>query len=409
MTRMTAVIDWADRFSPFGKRAKASEIRELLKLLDQPDIISFAGGIPDPKLFPRELMGDVHAEIFGDEATSNMALQYSVSEGYGPLRDHIVAEMKSLGVECTKDNIVITNGSQQGLDFLGRLFIGPDDKVLVARPTYLGLLQAFTASAPTYGDIAQLTGPTPVKAKLAYAMPDFQNPSGTTMTMAEREALLDGARRNDVVLIEDTAYNKLSFDGPLLPCLMALDIAREGSIENSRVVYCGTFSKSVVPGLRVGWIVAASPIIQKLVLMKQASDLHTSTLAQVALAKLLDRLPADHADTLCATYRPRRDAMVAALDEFMPEGVTFTRPGGGMFIWVELPEGFDGAALLARAIEEERVAFVPGSAFYATQALKNTIRLSFSATCPDKIREGIRRLGALITREHNSMTQARSA
>lgn len=406
---MTAVIDWAERFSPFGRRAKASEIRELLKLLDQPDIISFAGGIPDPKLFPRQLMADVHAEIFADEPTSNQALQYSVSEGYAPLRELLVAEMKSLGVACTKDNIVITNGSQQGLDLLGRLFIGPEDKVLVARPTYLGLLQAFTASAPTYDDLALLTGPEPVKAKLAYAMPDFQNPSGETMTLAEREALLDGARRNDTVLIEDTAYNKLSFDGPLLPSLMELDIAREGGIENSRVVYCGTFSKSVVPGLRVGWIVAATPIIQKLVLMKQASDLHTSTLAQVALAKVMERLPADHAETLCATYRPRRDAMVQALEEFMPEGVAFTRPAGGMFIWVQLPEGFDGAALLARAITEERVAFVPGSAFYATQPMLNTLRLSFSATCPDKIREGIRRLGALITRELNSRTQARSA
>lgn len=406
---MTAVTDWAERFSPHGKRAKASEIRELLKLLDQPDIISFAGGIPDPKLFPRALMAEVHAEIFGDEATSNMALQYSVSEGYGPLRDLLVAEMKSMGVECTRDNIVITNGSQQGLDLLGRLFIGPEDKVLVARPTYLGLLQAFTAAGPTYGDIAVLSGPNPVKAKMAYAMPDFQNPSGETMTLQERQDLLAGARRSDVVVIEDTAYNKLSFDGPLLPNLLALDIAHEGGIENSRVVYCGTFSKSVVPGLRVGWIVAATPIIQKLVLMKQAADLHTSTLAQVALAKLIERLPADHAETLCATYRPRRDAMVAALEEFMPEGVKFTRPKGGMFIWVELPEGFDGAALLARAIEEERVAFVPGSAFYANQPLTNTLRLSFSATCPDKIREGIRRLGALIAREHNSMTQARSA
>lgn len=337
-----------------------------------------------------------------------MALQYSVSEGYGPLRDLLVAEMKSLGITCTKDNIVITNGSQQGLDLLGRLFIGPEDKVLVARPTYLGLLQAFTASGPTYGDIAQLLGPAPVEAKLAYAMPDFQNPSGVTMTLAEREALLDGARRSDVVVIEDTAYNKLSFDGPLLPSLMELDMAREGGIENSRVVYCGTFSKSVVPGLRVGWIVAATPIIQKLVLMKQAADLHTSTLAQVALAKVMERLPANHADILCATYRPRRDAMVQALEEFMPEGVTFTRPKGGMFIWVQLPEGFDGAALLARAIAEERVAFVPGSAFYANQATLNTLRLSFSATCPDKIREGIRRLGALIARQHNSL-QARSA
>jgi DNA-binding transcriptional MocR family regulator len=402
-------MDWSERFSPYGRRAKASEIRELLKLLDQPDIISFAGGIPDTKLFPRELMADVHQEILGDEALAGQALQYSVSEGYAPLRELLVAEMKRFGVTCTADNIMITNGSQQGLDLLGRLFIGAGDKVLVARPTYLGLLQAFTASGPSYDDINLLLGSAPVQAKMAYAMPDFQNPSGETMTLAEREELLAGARRSDVVVIEDTAYNKLSYDGALLPSLMELDIAREGGIENSRVVYCGTFSKSVVPGLRVGWIVAATPVIHKLVLMKQAADLHTSTLAQVVLAKVMERLPANHAETLCATYRPRRDAMVQALEEFMPQGVKFTRPGGGMFIWVELPEGFDAAQLLARGIAEERVAFVPGSAFYATQPKLNTLRLSFSATPPDKIREGIRRLGALIEREHNSMTQARTA
>lgn len=399
-------MDWSEHFSPYGQRAKASEIRELLKLLDQPDIISFAGGIPDPKLFPRQLMADVHQEILGDEELAAQALQYSVSEGYGPLREWLVGEMARLGVTCSTDNIVITNGSQQALDLLGRLFIGPGDRALVERPTYLGLLQAFTASGPTYGDIDQLLSPLPTQAKLAYAMPDFQNPSGESMTLAEREALLEGARRSDVIVVEDTAYNKLSYDGELPPSLLALDIAHTGGIENSRVVYCGTFSKSVVPGLRVGWVVAATSIVQKLVLMKQAADLHTATLSQMALCKVVERLPANHAETLRATYRPRRDAMVQALEDYMPEGVTFTRPSGGMFIWMELPEGFDSAELLARAIAEERVAFVPGSAFFATQTMYNTLRLSFSATPPDKIREGIRRLGALITREHNSAAAA---
>lgn len=403
-------MEWSQRFSPYGVRAKASEIRELLKLLDQPDIISFAGGIPDPRLFPRQLLADVHAEILGDEALSAQALQYSVSEGYSLLRELLVAEMAGLGIPCSPDNILITNGSQQALDLIGRLFIGPEDRILVARPTYLGLLQAFTAGGPVYGDIAQLeSGATPIRAKLAYAMPDFQNPSGTTMTMAEREALLDGARRADTVIVEDTAYNKLSYDGPIQASLTALDIAREGGIENSRVIYCGTFSKSVVPGLRVGWIVAASPVINKLVLMKQASDLHTSTLAQVALAKVMQRLPENHVQTLCDTYRPRRDAMVQSLEAEMPAGVTFSRPGGGMFIWMTLPEGMDSADLLKRAIEEERVAFVPGAAFYADQPQRNTLRLSFSATNPAAIHEGIRRLGRLIAREADRIPSARRA
>ncbi len=393
------MIEWSKRFSPYGQRAKASEIRELLKLLNQPGIISFAGGIPDPKLFPRQLMAQVHDDIFADEPLAHQSLQYSVSEGYGPLRDLLVAEMASFGVTCAADNIMITNGSQQALDLLGRLFIGPQDEVLVTRPTYLGLLQAFTAEAPRWGDLADLADPTAkISAKLAYAMPDFQNPSGESMTLAERNALLDGAARADVVVIEDTAYNKLSYDGPLLPSLMQLDIERTGHIDKSRVIYCGTFSKSVVPGLRVGWIVAPQPVIHKLVLMKQAADLHTSTLAQVTLAKLMERLPANHAETLCATYRPRRDAMVAALEEHMPAGVTFTRPAGGMFIWVTLPQGIDGAQLLEQAIAEEQIAFVPGSAFFATDPMPNTLRLSFSATPPETIAEGIRRLGALLKR-----------
>lgn len=404
------MINWTDRFSPYGRRAKASEIRELLKLLHQPGIISFAGGIPDPKLFPRQLLAEVHRDILEDEALAHQALQYSVSEGYAPLRELLVAEMRDQGVPCTADNILITNGSQQALDLLGRLFIGSGDNILVPRPTYLGLLQAFNAELPVWGDLSQLVdAQSQVRAKLGYVMPDFQNPSGETLTLAEREALLEGARRCDTVLVEDAAYNKLNYDAPLLPSLMALDIAREGSVENSRVIYCGTFSKSVVPGLRVGWIVAPEAVIHKLVLLKQASDLHTSTMAQMSLAMLMQRLPADHTRTLCDTYRPRRDAMVQALEAEMPAGVTFTRPAGGMFIWVTLPAGLDGATLLQRAIAEENVAFVPGSAFFAEQPLANTLRLSFSSSDPSAIAEGIRRLGALISRELAALTLARSA
>jgi len=399
------MTDWNGYFATRATRMQASEIRELLKLLDQPDIISYAGGIPDPKLFPVSAIAEASQKIWNDGPRAAIALQYSVSEGYLPLREWLVAYMAKLGVTCTADNIIITNGSQQGLDFLGKLFIEPKEKVLVAWPTYLGALQAFSAYGPQY-DLLPGTGsnrtvesykaPGAVRPRIGYVMPEFQNPTGTSMTREERSALLDAAEAIDLPLIEDSAYEHLRYDGVRAPSLLAMASERAGGIDNAKVMYCGTFSKSIVPALRIGWIVAPKAVIQKLVLIKQASDLHVSTLTQMIMHEVASSLPESHGDTVRSVYKSRRDAMLASLQAHMPDGVTWTKPEGGMFVWVTLPEKIDGAELLARAIAEYRIAFVPGSAFFPDRTGKNTLRLSFSLNEPAVIDEGIKRLGALL-------------
>ena len=400
-------MNWEQVFATRIGRMKASEIRELLKLLDQPDIISFAGGIPDPALFPADAFQQAFGAIFGG-AKQAEALQYSVSEGYAPLRDWIAGEMGKLGIPCDRDNILITSGSQQALDYLGKLFLSPGDTALVGWPTYLGALGAFNAYEPRY-DRLQPQGNRPVqdyadaaaaeggRVKFAYMSVDFANPTGETLDRAAREAVIDMADTLDIAVIEDAAYQVLRYDGEAIPPILALEIARKGSIEECRTLYCGSFSKSLAPGLRVGWVCAAKPVIRQLVLMKQAADLHSSTINQMAIAQVASTVFDDHVTKLRETYRTRRDAMLAALETHMPPGVTWTRPEGGMFIWLTLPAHLDGAELLAQSLKTQRVAFVPGRAFHADGSGGNTLRLSFSLADPATIDEGIRRLGTLLS------------
>jgi DNA-binding transcriptional MocR family regulator len=404
-----ATIDWNAAFAGRSERMRASEIRELLKLLDQPDIISFAGGIPDPDLFPTAAISEAYAKVLSG-AGGPQSLQYSVSEGYAPLRRWIVGHMARLGVPCGIENIVITSGSQQGLDFLGKLFLGPGDTALVAAPTYLGALQAFNpyeprydilpsdktnATAERYRDAAAAAGS---RLALAYAVPDFANPTGETLGEAERLRLLELAADLDIPLIEDAAYTALRFEGTVPPSCLALDIERCGHIDRSRVIYCGTFSKTISPGLRVGWVCAAQDLVHKIVLTKQAGDLHSATLNQIVMHEVVERLFDDQVARIVAAYATRRDALLAALARHMPDGVSWTRPQGGMFVWVTLPEALDGAELLAAAVAEERVAFVPGGAFFVDGSGRHTIRLNFSRPSEAAIDEGIGRLGRLITR-----------
>lgn len=380
----------------------ASEIRELLKLLDRPDIISFAGGIPDPALFPRDAIAAAHARILGDPKRAAVALQYSASEGYRPLRQWIAAHMAGLGVACGADHILITSGSQQALDFIAKLFISPGDAVLVARPTYLGALQAMSAYEPVFGTLprqADTLAPAADAGRrpaLGYVMPDFQNPTGLTLTRAERQALLDAAAALDLPLIEDAAYAALRYDGEAPPSLLALDAARAGGIDAARVLYCGTFSKTVVPGLRLGWVAAPLPVIRRLVLIKQASDLHSASLTQMVMHEVARQVLPQCLAPIRAAYRARRDAMLEALAREMPPRVAWTEPQGGMFIWLALPGGIDAAALLRRAIAEARVAFVPGRAFHHDGSGANTLRLNFSLAEEARIADGIARLGALL-------------
>ena len=385
---------------------KASEIRELLKLLDQPDIISFAGGIPDPALFPKAEFATAFAEtLSGDQA--NSALQYSISEGYKPLRDWIAAQMAALGVPCDAENILITSGSQQALDYLGKLMISPGDTVLCGWPTYLGALGAYNAYEPNYdrldpkGNRDAESFRTKAKSaggrvKFAYLSVDFANPTGETLDRSAREAVLDLADELDIAVVEDAAYQTLRYDGEAIPPILALEIARKGSIEACRTLYCGSFSKSLAPGLRVGWICAAKEVISRLVLMKQAADLHSSTANQIVTQKVASRIFDSHVATLRQVYGARRDHMLTALAREMPAGVSWTKPQGGMFVWLTLPAGMDAGDLLAKSLKTERIAFVPGRAFFADGSNGNTLRLSFSCANEAAIDEGIKRLGRLI-------------
>jgi len=386
---------------------RGSEVRELLKLLDQPDIISFAGGIPDPELFPRAAIARAFARVLGDPARAKAALQYAPSEGYLPLRQWLAGEMRARGVTgCSADNILVTNGSQQGLDFVGKLFIQAQDTILVPYPTFLGALQAFNAYEPEYDLLpgpdnnrtaASYLEPSRRRPKFGYCMPEFQNPTGTSLDLAERERLLDTADALNLPLIEDNAYEALRYEGRRVPSLLALAAERAGGIDLCKVIYCGTFSKSIVPGLRVGWIVAPRPVVEKLVLIKQASDLHTSGLNQIVMHEVASTILAAQTEAIRPIYQARRDAMLQALQAHMPAGVSWTRPEGGMFVWVDLPAAIDGAELLRRSIAEARVAFVSGSGFFPDRSGRHHIRLSFSLSPPARIEEGIRRLGRLLT------------
>ncbi|KAF0172360.1 MAG: aminotransferase classes I and II [Rhodobacteraceae bacterium] len=399
-------MQWNNVLATRSSRMKASEIRELLKLLDQPDIISFAGGIPDPALFPAEAFRDAFSQaLTGDKAGA--ALQYSVSEGYKPLREWIAAEMAKIGVPCGAENILITSGSQQALDYLGKLMISPNDTVLVGWPTYLGALGAFNAYEPTYdrldpatnrpaADFAAKAEAAGGRVKFAYLSVDFANPTGETVARSAREAVIDLADEMDIAIVEDAAYQSLRYDGEAIPPILALEIARKGSIEDCRTLYCGSFSKSLAPGLRVGWVCAAQDVIGRLVLMKQAADLHSATTNQIVTHTVAAAQFDAHVAKLRSVYMARRDHLLAALAREMPEGVSWTHPEGGMFVWLTLPAGMDGAELLAQSLKTERVAFVPGRAFFADGSNGNTLRLSFSCADEAAIDEGMKRLGRLI-------------
>ncbi|WP_207476778.1 aminotransferase-like domain-containing protein [Arenibaculum pallidiluteum] len=393
-------LDWNGLFAPRMAGVTASEIRELLKLIDQPDVISFAGGIPDPDLFPRDAILRAHERVLQSNSLAATALQYTISEGYTPLRDWIAGRCA-----MARDEILVTNGSQQGLDFLGKLLISPGDKVVVTAPTYLGALQAFSPYQPQYIPVpTDADGILPDELEVAlaqrprflYLVPDFANPNGVTLSLERRRQVVALCRRFGVPLIEDAAYSALRYDGEPLPTLLAIDL--EAGQEGRVVIHAGTFSKTVVPALRVGWLAGPAPVIQKLVLVKQAADLHVGTLNQMVMHAVVEEIYDSHVAVLRGAYHRRRDAMLAALQETMPEGVTWTRPAGGMFVWLNLPAGIDGARMLERSVAEERVAFVPGAAFFPDRSGKATCRLSFTTNRPERIREGVGRLAALMGR-----------
>ena len=398
-------MQWDDKFATRTELMGRSTIREILKVTAQPDIISFAGGLPAPELFPVDRFRQMSDEILSEQG--NIALQYSPTEGMPELRELIAGRLSGNGLTINTDNVLIVSGSQQGLDLLGRVLLDEKDSVIVENPTYLGMLMAWKTyylnylSSPTDSEGMQVNALSELLAqhpKLAYIVPNFQNPGGNTLSLDRRYELVKLLAEHKVPLIEDNAYGELCYDGEPLPSLLQLDaqhMERNG-VDGGHVIYLGTFSKILSPGMRIGWIVADTNVIDKLVQAKQSADLHTSTLNQyLTYAVAKDGFLESHIEKIRDVYRERRDVMIAAMEEHFPEEVTFSRPIGGLFLLVTAPEGVNTTELLEEAIQQ-KVAFVPGADFHVGGSGANTFRLNFSNAKPEQIRTGIERLGTLL-------------
>ncbi|MES2495753.1 MAG: PLP-dependent aminotransferase family protein [Pseudomonadota bacterium] len=398
------MTDWQALYADRMGGVVASDIRERMKLLDASQIIHLGGGLPDPDIFPYEPLAAASQAIWSDRSRARTALQYAPSEGHAPLRQWIADYMTQHGAPCGIDNILITNGSQQGLDFAAKLLLSPGDLAMVEIPSFIGALRAFDAYQPRYIGLPERSEDWRASelggAKFCYVGPDFRNPTGTTMTLAEREALLDLAAETGMALLEDGCYEQLRYDGEDIPSLLALAIGRHGDIEKVPVLHTGTFSKTIAPSLRIGWIAGPAEAIRKLVLIKQASDLATSALNQMLLLDVVKTGLDASIQTACTVYRARRDVMLRTLEEAMPDAVRWTRPEGGLYIWGELPEGVDGTRFAERALLEHSVSIISGAAFYPARAAnvdvrRNTFRLSFSMIGEEPARTGVLRLGEL--------------
>ena len=401
---------WKSRYAQRTKSLKSSAIRELLKITQKPEIISFAGGLPAPDVFPVDRFQDACRRVL--EVNGHQALQYSATEGYEPLREMIARHIARYGIKAKIENVLITSGSQQALDLIGKLLINPGDRVLVEAPTYLGALQAFNVYGAEYISVESdhdglraefLEDPLRMGPKFMYVLPNFQNPGGTTLSEGRRHQLVLLADKYGIPIVEDDPYGQLRYEGEHLQPLVVIDrenLRRDDGYSIGNVLYLSTFSKTLAPGLRLGWIVAPPDVIAKLVQLKQGADLHTSTFAQtVAYEVAKDNFLDDHVKLIRKVYRERRDVMLEALKKHFPPEVTWTHPQGGLFLWATLPEGMDCHKLFDAALKEN-VAFVPGDSFYAgngfAQEGSRHMRLNFSYGQPEQIREGIRRLAVAI-------------
>lgn len=387
------------RFSDRMNLLTGSEIRELLKLTAQPDIISFAGGMPAPELFPVEELKRIGVSVM--EESGRIALQYSTTEGFPPLRKHIADRMFAKNkIKTDSDHILMTSGSQMGLDFSARVFLNKGDIVLLESPSYLGAVNAFKASEAKFIEVPTDENGMIIKelekilekedrVKMIYVIPDFQNPSGRTWTLERRQEFMETVNKYEIPVIEDNPYGELRFEKEFVPALKALDT-------KGLVVYLGTFSKILVPGYRLGWVCAEPKILQKYNFMEQASSLQASTISQMEVSKFMDMYNLDdHIAKIKKVYKQRRDIMLKTMDEEFPEEVRYTRPEGGLFTWVILPE-YINAKEMALECLEQKVAYVPGGSFFPNGGHENTFRLNYSCMPEDKIVEGIKRIAAVI-------------
>ncbi|SPB15975.1 2-aminoadipate aminotransferase [Caballeronia novacaledonica] len=383
------------QLSERARKLTSSAIREILKVTERPEVISFAGGLPSPATFPVEQMRHASERILRDHPAA--ALQYSATEGYMPLREWVAARYSVNGAAIRPTQVLITTGSQQALDLLGKTLVDPGSRVLVETPTYLGALQSFSLFEPHYVQVPTdesglipeaLDATLTAGARLLYAQPNFQNPTGRRLPLERRRALAAFAQNAPFPVIEDDPYGALDYAGAPLPTML--------SMAPEHIVHLGSFSKVLAPGLRVGYIIAPEELHFKLVQAKQATDLHTPSLTQRIVYEVVkDGFLDQHVPTIRALYRDQCEAMLDALERHMPAGIEWNRPEGGMFVWVKLPRHIDSMKLLEQAIAQN-VAFVPGGPFFANEAEHNTMRLSFVTVPPATIDEGVAKLGALI-------------
>ncbi|MCJ7498117.1 MAG: PLP-dependent aminotransferase family protein [candidate division Zixibacteria bacterium] len=387
-------LNWI--FSDRAWKMKSSAIREILKITERPEIISFAGGLPAPELFPIKEIKEACIKVLDNDGEK--ALQYSLTLGYIPLRKYIAERLSEEGTKLTEENIVITSGSQQGLDLVGKAFLYPGTFVIVENPTYLGALQAFNAYHPHYVTVDMDRDGMIIdqveeaikrsKPRFIYAVPNFQNPSGITMSFERRKLLVKLAQEYYVPIIDDNPYGELRYKGENVPSLKSLG--------GDLVIQLGTVSKLISPGIRIGWIAASTEVMGVFERMKQGTDLHTNTFAQYIIYEYVKAGHMDsHIEKIKESYAKRMEVMLKALEDYFPEGITWTKPEGGLFLWVELPEGASATELLDKAIKE-KVAYVPGKFFFAREDKDNTLRLTFCTMSEEIIVEGIKRLAKVF-------------
>jgi 2-aminoadipate transaminase len=396
--------NWSDLYAKRVDRLKVSEVRQLLAVTARPDIISFAGGLPDTKAFPVQHI--VEATRYVMEENGHVALQYGPSEGYEGLKEKIVELMKEEGIEVDSDDLIITDGAQQALDLIGKVFISAGDTIVTEAPSYVGALQAFSAYEPNYVTVPldehglktsiltqqlEKLAKAGRKVKFLYLVPNFHNPVGVTLSGERRQEILKLAEKYGFLIVEDNPYGRLRFEGEDLPSLRAL---------NKNIIYISTFSKIFSPGVRLGWVVAPKPILEKIICAKQAANLCSSSFGQrVAEAYFRHFDWQAHIRTLIELYRARRDTMLEAIAEFFPPEAKWTKPEGGLFIWVTLPEGIDTGSMLAEAIQEAKVAYVPGQSFFPGSGGEASMRLNFSYSEKEKIYIGIESLSKVIKKQ----------
>ncbi|MFD2368280.1 PLP-dependent aminotransferase family protein [Pseudoduganella sp. GCM10020061] len=385
-------IQW--HFSERAQQLQSSFIREILKITQRPEIISFAGGLPSPATFPVERMKEAYDRVLTN--TGKIALQYGPTDGYAPLREWIANSLSTEGGKIVPEQILMTSGSQQALDLLGKVLVDEGSRVLVETPSYLGALQAFSVYRPEFksvdtdddGLVPSSIDAVAEGARMLYALPNFQNPTGRSLSVERRVELVETCARHGLPLIEDDPYGSLSYKGAPMPKMVAMN--------PDGVIYMGSFSKVLTPGIRLGYVCAPLPLVRRLELAKQAADLHTAQLTQMVVHDVVkDGFLDEHIPTIRTLYGNQCQVMLDAMAEHFPSGVTWTKPEGGMFIWVTLPKHIDAMKLLDLSLAA-KVAFVPGSPFYANEPETNTMRLSFVTVPPERIREGIAILGKLI-------------